>query len=109
MRSATKNRVGKDPKYLAFLHTLPCIVPECSSKNLHKWDDIASARIEAAHVGDRGLSQKCPDREALPACIWHHRTGPESLHRLGAKFWTRWGLDRAALIAKHQRLFEEGA
>ena len=76
MRSATKNRVGKDPKYLAFLHTLPCCV--CESYGVEQWTPT-----EAAHSGEHGLSQKCPDNEALAICKHHHTDGPLAQHKLG--------------------------
>ena len=64
MRSATRKKTGKDPEYLRWLRTLPCAVRECSHCRglMRTWDVI-----EAAHVGLRGLSQKCPDREAVRA------------------------------------------
>jgi hypothetical protein len=62
---------------------------------------------EAAHVGDRGLSQKCPDRQAIPLCKWHHTEGPESHHRLGKQFWATWGIDRDALLAQLQERYEK--
>lgn len=107
MRSATKNRVGRDPKYLEWIHTLECIIPECTSRNLHKWADVSGSRIEAAHIGMRGLSQKCPDREAMPICAFHHREGPQALHRLGKKFWEFWGIDRDDLIAELNKKYDE--
>jgi hypothetical protein len=83
-----------DESYLAFIRKLPCVV--CGSL---KW-------IEAAHVGARGLSQRCSDRQTLPLCPAHHRTGPQAAHVLGRKFWTVWGLDRYRLIAEHNELYE---
>lgn len=102
MRSATKLKLGKDPYYRAFLHDQACFV--CRIFNQEQ-----RFRTEAAHVGERGLSQKCPDVEALPCCAWHHTEGPESLHKLGVKFWTRWGLVKADLVAYYQRMYSEVA
>ena len=85
-----------DEAYLAFIRKLPCIV--CG----------AVRYVEAAHVGARGLGQKCSDREALPMCPAHHRTGPDAYHVLGGKsFWKVWGLDRFRLIEEHNRQYEE--
>lgn len=98
MRSATRNKTGKDVSYVAWLHTLPCIV---GHSEIHY-----PAKIEAAHVGVRGLSQKAPDREALPVCIFHHTQGRYSLHVMGKKFWEFHGLDKDYLIAKHQARFD---
>lgn len=101
VRSATKKKIGKDPEYLAFLHTLPCVVCE-------KMGVKQTYRTEAAHVGDRGMSQKCPDKEAIPLCLVHHREGPQSQHVLGKLFWDFHGIDRDGLILSlKQRYFPE--
>jgi hypothetical protein len=96
MRSATKKRTGRDKAYLEWLHTLPCIAGPSSCRGL----------IEAAHVGVRGLSQKAPDREALPVCSRHHRESICSLHFMGKKFWAFHGLDKNKLIAEYQARFD---
>ncbi len=90
----TRPKAGDDPAYLAFIRTHPCIV--CRST----W-------VEAAHVGERGLGQKCSDREALPMCAHCHRTGPEAHHVIGKVFWVHHGLDSASLIEKFNRMYEE--
>jgi hypothetical protein len=60
----------RDRRYLAWIRTLPCVV--CGS----------TRRIEASHTGPHGLGQKSPDSSAIPLCYRHHRTGPDSYHRL---------------------------
>lgn len=111
MRSATRLRIGKDSDYLTWLHSLPChicvIVDEMAQQigcRVHQ-----STRTEAAHVGDRGFSQKCPDREAIPLCTDHHTAGAFSHHRLQKRFWTHWDLDRDKVIRQYSELFEERA
>lgn len=95
MRSATKAKVGKDKAYLAFIHAQPC----CVGGKVH------SGRIEAAHIGPRGLSQKVPDRQALPMCNGHHN----ALHKLGPNaFWALYLLDAKALIALLNKRFDHG-
>ena len=84
----------KDAAYLRWLRTLPCLV--CG----------ITVRIEAAHVGERGLGQKCPDRQAVPLCELHHRLGPHSHHTIGRKFWTHWKLSRYDAIARYNQLFD---
>lgn len=64
-------------------------------------------KVEAAHVGLRGLGIRCPDRQAIPLCMWHHTMGPESHHVLGRKFWDRWELDRWELIAEFNERYEK--
>lgn len=120
MNSAKRNRVGKDPDYLAWVHEFPCIV--CAWGYLQRrgvdpleslgviwWRAVMAERygpVEAAHVGDRGLGQKCPDREAIPLCAAHHRTGPQAIHKLGRGFWEHHGLDRGTIIAQLVRIYE---
>ena len=62
----------RDPKYLALVRRLPCIV--CFS---HRG-------VEAAHFGPRGIGQRASDLDALPLCYRCHRTGTMSYHNLGA-------------------------
>ena len=108
MRSATRKKTGKDPAYLKWIRTLPCV---CCRWPIF-WETLhvqprESGRIEAAHVGGRGLSQKCNDRETIPLCRWHHRTGPESHHRAAKRFWEIWAIDKTELIRKLNEKFEE--
>ena len=100
---APRHDPRRDSSYLRWLRILPCIV--CCQWNLPT--NRRSGPVEAAHVGKRGIGQKCADSEALPLCVWHHRTGPQAHHVLGKKFWQFWKLDRFSLIADHQRRFEE--
>ena len=104
MRSATKNKTGKDKGYLAFLHTLPCVIPHGGL--LHC---VNEARImDAAHLGAHGLSQKAPDRQAVPMCRFHHQTGAQALHKIGPKkFWKLHGLDPEEIIAKLNARYDQ--
>ena len=112
-RKRTKPRRGplRDPKYLAWIRTLPCV---CCFIFLHAWDPREyflrrgpHGASEAAHVGLRGIAQKCSDHETIPLCGFHHRTGPSSHHRLQKRFWAYWEIDRAALIAELNARFME--
>jgi len=77
----------RDEKYKAFLRKLCCVI--CGSYRA----------VEAAHFGAHGLSQKASDLDTLPLCRWHHRTGPQSYHKLGARrFVAFYKLD----VHKHQ-------
>ncbi len=111
MRSATRKRTGKDPAYLIFVRSLSCVCcDKCSTIELMKLEHDHGNTVcltEAAHTGKRGLSQKAPDREAIPLCKWHHTEGPESHHRLGKAFWNKWGIDRDELIAELQSRYEK--
>jgi hypothetical protein len=112
VRSATRKRTGRDREYLAWIRSLPCV---CCWQHVF-WEIVRDGfapglyqnpPTEAAHVGERGLSQKCPDREAIPLCKWHHTEGPESHHRLQRRFWEKWGLDRDTLVKELNARYEK--
>jgi hypothetical protein len=63
----------RDPWYLAWIRTLPCLV--CGS----------TKGIEASHTCPRGLGQKSSDTSTIPLCYQHHGTGTDSYHKLGAR------------------------
>ena len=122
MRSATKAKKWKDKPYLAWLHTLPCLccmttvykdfsvpIVRAIDKRAEALSGLQLSRTEAAHIGARGLSQKCPDREAIPLCREHHTEDRFSAHRLQKKFWEHYGLVKQDVIAALNRAFEEQA
>ena len=91
------------PEILAYwdwIREQPCVV--CGER----WRLAAYSRdlpIQAAHVGARGLGQKCNGWEVLPLCRRHHDRGmPESHHTLGKRFWEYFGLDRVGLIRMYR-------
>lgn len=88
------SRRKRDRAYMAWIRKQRCIC--CGIRY----------RVEAAHVGDRALGQKCPDRETLPLCSLHHRESKHSHHRIGKTFWAFWKLDRNALVGKFNQLYE---
>lgn len=92
-----KNR-ERDVAYLAWLHTLPC----CCNVG----QGTCYGAIAAHHAGERGLGQKCPDREAISLCFGHHQDGPDAIHRIGRKFWDRHGLVKEELIAEFNRVYD---
>lgn len=114
MRSATQKKTGKDPEYLEWIRSLPCVVCVIATGlTVSDWvmfirngEFTVRRKSEAAHVGSRGLSQKCPDRQVLPMCCRHHTIGANSHHVLGKKFWSHHNLDRAQLIADLQAEYE---
>ena len=91
-RKPRKKQPGDDPKYLAWIRTLPCEV------FMRRFFDDCSATVEAHHAGEHGYAQRAPDRTAIPLCSYHHRTGPDAVHQLGKNFWTHHGLDRDSII-----------
>lgn len=86
------------PEYLNWVRTLPCVI--CALLRRPQF-----GRTEAAHVGMRGLGQKCSDWEAIPLCACHHRTGEYAHHRIGKRFWLFWDLNRLEVIARYQAKF----
>ena len=47
------------------------------------------------------MGQKSPDSSAIPLCAKHHRTSPDSYHRLGPrKFAQKHNLDIAAIVRR---------
>jgi len=64
---------ARNPEYLKWIRTLPCAV--CRTQR----------GVEAAHTGPHGLGQKSSDLSAIPLCAQHHRTGPNSYHKLGPR------------------------
>jgi hypothetical protein len=118
MRSATRNKVGRDSARLAWVRTLPCCACFASFYRngiyIHEIDNEAlrfqTSPTEAAHTGMHGLSAKSPDDTTIPLCGYqHHREGPLSYHVLGKRFWTYWDLDRVALLTALRKRFEEQA
>ena len=64
--------------------------------------------IEAAHFGPRGLGQKADDRQTLPLCHKHHRTGTDSYHNLGpVRFAERHQLNVSGLLTLLNTFFDE--
>jgi hypothetical protein len=87
-----------DPEYLAFIRLLPCLI--CGKK------------AEPHHAGQRGIGQKADDRTAIPLCQKHHRRpglggASDSAHALGKRFWQHHGIDRAEVIQRYNRAYEE--
>jgi hypothetical protein len=90
-------RVRPDPEYKAWIASLPCAVPDCSTGD----------GVEVAHIGDRGLSNRCPDRQTGPFCTTHHRDDRLGMHgRLGKNYWKHYGLNRDELIAELNRKYD---
>ncbi len=91
-----KPRRGRviDRLYKAWIATLPCAV--CGA-----WP------VEVAHVGVRGLSQLCSDRETIPLCHTHHQDAKLGVHgQLGKSWWDHFGIDRDALLIALQHAYE---
>lgn len=94
-RNYTPGKPERDPAYLRFIRTLPCAC--CESRR----------GIEAAHQGPHGMGQRSSDLSAIPLCVLHHRTGPESYHKLGPiAFAETHSLDISRLIVRLNAAYE---
>lgn len=105
-RASKYARRLRDGVFMRFVKTLLCSVEE-------EWPDPntpptpCSGVIEADHMGDRGLGQKCSDSETAPMCTGHHRertdhTGSfKHLKREDVRAW------RQRAIQRTQTLFAE--
>jgi hypothetical protein len=99
-RVKRRNAEDVNAEYLRWLRTRPCYI---CSRVLGKRQESVT---EAAHVGDRGLGQKCPDLEAIPLCgIEHHREGKLSHHHLGRHFWDYWKLSKVEVLTTLHRAY----
>lgn len=115
---ASKPKRGplKDPDYLEWITSLFCAACEVtvvarSAEVSYPYACQVSlmrqkSHSEAAHVGERGLGQKCSDRETIPLCAEHHRTGQDAHHVLGKRFWEHHGLDKAGIISRLNAEYE---
>ena len=113
VRTALKRKPRRyvvPPEVLAYwdwIREQPCAV--C----LQNWDlefgimnYDPDGKIEAAHVGIRGLAQKCDPWEVIPLCKMHHDRGmPHSHHTLGKKFWSFHNLDRYEVIRRFREQY----
>jgi hypothetical protein len=82
----------KSAPYLKYIRSLECLA--CGG----------TRRVEAAHIGPKGLGQKRDDKDALPLCVACHR----ELHEVGpTEFTAKYVLDFEAGILKYNLFFEQ--
>jgi hypothetical protein len=128
-KHAPKRRPGfDDPKYRAWLKEWPCLVCFAhwceyagttlmlalqSQRRSSYWlllflrRTVQCGRTEVAHVGLRGLGQRCKDRDAMPLGSGHHRTLKDAAHVLGKKFWAYHGIDKNEALEMLRRIYKE--
>ena len=92
-----RSRPGENEPYKAWLREQRCMI--CIPPRV-------CGIVEAAHVGDRGLGQKCPDLQAVPLGAGHHRLYRDAHHVIGKVWWEHHGLDRNTMIALYNAGFE---
>lgn len=69
--ASPKPILDRDPQYLEFVRSFPCIV--CKAKEA----------VHAHHVDTGGLGVKGSDFSSVPLCHLHHTGGDASIHKLG--------------------------
>ncbi len=95
-----KGRV-KSPEYLAFIHTLRCLL-------LGHSDTRCSGELNAHHV-DPPTEQR-NDLRTIPLCKAHHlqSCGPHAIHRLGREQWqAKFGKNLEFEVLRLQTEFNE--
>ena len=93
-RKAAKRRERKDRDYLAWIHTLRCLVPACP------------APVSAHHEPPRSHGAEACDRRTVPLCQSHHQ-GFLGRHNLGKEdFEALCGLDLDAAVARLQQEYD---
>jgi len=91
--------------YWEWIRKQRCAVPNCLSKRM-PLPFFRMSTMEAAHIGMRGLSQKCDGWEVIPLCLLHHQRGlPHSHHTLGKRFWSFHGIERYGLIRMYLKRY----
>lgn len=64
-------RQVREPEYLAWLHTQPCVACMVRAQLGFAFD--GAGRVEADHGSGHGTGQRNSDAMALPLCVRHHR------------------------------------
>lgn len=109
---------ARDPQYLAWIRTLPCIISNPIWLGFVLKDpglafglgwvsvSLQDSPTQACHIGKtgKGMRQKCSDYETIPMCQAHHREqhGPD-----GATFFERHPLDLPACWKALRAAYEE--
>ena len=63
--------VLRDPRYLKFILTKPCLIPGCNVLNRNPEDSLIAYHHFKGLLGG-GMSIKPPDYHAIPLCQGHH-------------------------------------
>ncbi len=87
-----RQRRVTDAKHLAYVASLPCVVPGC-----HQAATVHHLRCEGSTAA---AGRKSGDDEAVPACAEHHQ-GDSGVHKIGERrFWSVLGIDPIKLAAR---------
>lgn len=105
MSAVPKPQRIRDPNYLAYIRTQPCLLAAETPCTCGGWVDTVTKgyRIEAAHVRSRGAGGG--DDQVVPLCSRHHAEA----HRIGHKsFAKRHGLDLARMAKAIRKDYTRG-
>jgi len=115
---------ARDPEYLAWLRTLPCLI---CWPNLWRSGDVwrlhsvgwrpyvnrspldpglQESPTEAAHTGPHGIAQKAPDHHAIPLCHFDHQEAKDAQGK-SRNWFEQHGLDRDNVIAELNAHYEQ--
>ena len=84
MKKPPEMRNGfKDPKRLAAIHNLPCVLSKALGKT-------QTSKTIAHHKIGLGIGKKASDRLSMALCDDHHNNyNPESIHVMPLKKWEK--------------------
>ena len=98
-----KRYANRNPKYLNWIRTLPCLI--CERQGKHQ-----TSRTEAHHAGEHGYGRKAADSTAIPLCgVEHHREGRQAVHVIGKRFGVVHGIDVTEEMVRLNREYADGA
>lgn len=95
-RKSAYSRRPRNFAYMLWVKSLPCTVSSMD----------CNGPVEAAHVGDRGLSRKSNDEETIPLCSGHHRLNRKALHNMGRLFFEHHRIDKIQLVLDLNKKWE---
>jgi len=71
----------RDPEYVSWIHSQPCLV-------------CGALPVEAHHVYDGAFGRRPADSRCVPLCWTHHsRDSRDSVHVMGKRFGPEHGID----------------
>jgi hypothetical protein len=105
-RKSAYARRDRNFVFMGFVKTLLCSVEEEWPNKEQRPTDCEGV-IEADHMGQHGLGQKCPDNETAPMCSGHHRERTDhtgTFKHIDMETERGW---RSRAIARTQTLYAE--
>lgn len=96
-------RRERDVEHMLLVKSLPCALSGVAGAG------PCSGPVEADHMGERGLGQKCSDNECGPLCTRHHRHRTESkgffepMSKEERRHWCKLTIARTQLLLAEKR------